>query len=442
MGAEAARPANVTAAVVGTSLMAESAGTAANVLATPPAATDDNAMEECPSQPVDHSLTVSRPPETAPAAAEHLDSFVAATAPAAQLISVAGAEAQVLTTALAATSDSMIASPPQHPDVGASGSTPPLGVSSSASSPSPSDTEMAPTDAASAPYDRSFFLKVTRPPSSAPRQQKRKSRILRAANRAKKRVELASIAQLSHQSTSSPAPAAESAPAITTTSQNTPAASPTPTLSTFNPPGDGACLFHCINHALFQDASSPSVIRNLLHANLNATSSSTPQDPLCPRSQLLWGDESEIAAIPALSPSTRVILFNTDPEQFLAYPDIPPTTPDAKRMVLLRLTKPALHYALICVNGRSIFPAQPGSLSSNDQFCIRQEAFLLQAKLTEDRKLQVAESQALALQLHAEELAALHSARPPNPPSAPLTNSPQPNSHSSHDQGLSPDKPI
>ncbi len=105
---------------------------------------------------------------------------------------------------------------------------------------------------------------------------------------------------------------------------------------------------------LFSKTRALSAIRNLLHANLNAISSSTSQDPLCPRSQLLWGDESEFAAIPALSPSTQVILFNTDPEQFLAYPDIPPTTPDATRMVLLRLTKPALLYALICVNGRSL----------------------------------------------------------------------------------------
>jgi hypothetical protein len=71
MGAEAARPVILAANVVGTSLMAESARTAANVQPTQSAATVDNAMEECRSQSEDHSLT-------APVAAEHLDSFVSA----------------------------------------------------------------------------------------------------------------------------------------------------------------------------------------------------------------------------------------------------------------------------------------------------------------------------------------------------------------------------
>jgi hypothetical protein len=302
-----------------------------------------------------HSLTVSRPPETAPVATEQLVSVVAASAPPAEPISVAGAETQDLTAAFAASpaSDCIILSPPQHPLVNPaddpSDSRPPIDVqpgSSSASSPSPSDTEMVSTDAVRAPYTCSFFLKVSEPPFSAlnpvirsSRQKKRKSRILRVVNRAKKLVELGSVAQLSHQSTSTPAPAAESAPAITPTSSGTPAASPAPT---FNPAGDGACLFHCINHAIFQDARSPSVT----FCTPTSTQSPAPRlrTPLCSRVQLLWGDESEVAAIPTLSPSTQVILFNTDPEQFLAYPDIPSTAPDATRMVLLRLTKPALHY--------------------------------------------------------------------------------------------------
>ncbi len=172
-------------------------------------------------------------------------------------------------------------------------------------------------------------------------------------------------------------------------------------ISVYSPPGDGDCLFHCLNYALFDSKSSPIAIRRLLNDHLDSCQDLHHQvkDTLCSRAQLHWGDESQISAIPAVF-STQVSLFNSEPEQFISY-DSPMSA--SGRIILIRMTKPAFHFALICVNGVPLF-SPGGSLSTSFRKSIRDAVISFELSAVKAHADQLAASEALARELQTKEV--------------------------------------